>query len=304
MALTPRAMSEALAMSSSSSDYQKKMAKAMRVRSERHDQELLALKQEQNVQLDELKNEYARISEAEERRHTDELDRLKVESISNLDAVVYQTKREMEEECSREVEETKRQLEDEHAARLSMIINQHQEALAGMADQHQQDTRERMAMIAIQKDELNEAAKRLALQEAASRWEAETERRVYQVEMQLRNEHAQELESVRRECEVALRDLAAQHSQERQRLGGSMLDQREETRTITAQSEREKSLKRLGELRVELAAQHAAEIKAVQAEAESKVARERARGENFKEAALKAQEVNLSRETIKLRSHA
>ena len=50
-----------------------------------------------------------------------------------------------------------------------------------------------------------------------------------------------------------------------------MLDQREETRTITAQSEREKSLKRLGELRVELAAQHAAEIKAVQAEAETKV---------------------------------
>jgi hypothetical protein len=66
-----------------------------------------------------------------------------------------------------------------------------------------------LAQIAQQKDGLHEGDKQLALKEAARQWEGLLEDRVQQVQEAMAVEHNMEIESIRRECEASLRDLAA-----------------------------------------------------------------------------------------------
>jgi hypothetical protein len=58
-----RSLDDALSHSTSSHDYQKKMAKAMRLRAERHDQQLTLLKEKHAKELAEVREEAAQREE-------------------------------------------------------------------------------------------------------------------------------------------------------------------------------------------------------------------------------------------------
>mmetsp|Transcript_1630 Transcript_1630/g.3085 ORF Transcript_1630/g.3085 Transcript_1630/m.3085 type:complete len:395 (+) Transcript_1630:33-1217(+) len=284
-----RGLSDTLANSSSSADYQRKMAKAMRVRSERHDQAISVLKNEHQAEVAAMTNNFRMAAEADERRHQRELSTQNEEAMMLLEKTLDAARKEKDDEWRRVLDEMRHELEEDHSNRLSAVITQNQETLRGANEQHAFEVRERMSQIAQQKDDLHEGDKKLALKEAARQWEGLLEERVKQVQEAMTLEHDMEIEGIRRECEASLRDLAAKHAQERLRLGGDMLDQREETRLVVAKSEKEKSQKKLDELRESLEVQFAAKEDAMHHEMLAELTLERSKFEEEKHAALKNQ---------------
>jgi hypothetical protein len=201
----------------------------MRVRSERHDQTVAALKEEHQAEIEALMDNFRVMTEANARRHEIELTQQAEDSESQAQLALENLRREIDCEWTHALEEDRRRLEQEHSERLAAVMNQHQvvpsprchhfqslfspcpqkEMLRTVSDQHQLDLRERTAQMAQQKDELHEGDKEFALREAAKQWETLLQQRLRQVEDALATDHNLELESVRRECESALNDLAS-----------------------------------------------------------------------------------------------
>ena len=77
MARTPvmeRSLDDVLRDSTGSADFQKKMAKAMRVRAERHEHALTLLKHEHAAQIAKMQEEARELKEAVERQHKEEME--------------------------------------------------------------------------------------------------------------------------------------------------------------------------------------------------------------------------------------
>ena len=265
----------------------------MRVRAERHDQALVALKREHQAHVEALTSDFKRSEQELSQRHNDAVQRLKDESIARLDAAVESNRREKDDECARIANGLRYELEEAHKRNLSSMMQQHQDALQGISEQHKVEIREKVAQMAIQKDELHVGDKQVAIREAARDWELETERRVRQRESELRYEHEQELEKVQQSCKEMVESLAAQHAEERQKMGGDMLDQREEIRSMTAKFEQAKAAKLLEEAAGRLGDEHAAALASLRSVHEGAMEAERERLFRQKAEALRAKEAEL-----------
>ena len=262
----------------------------MRVRSERYDGALTALKKDHQVHIDELTAAFQRDAEAEAQRHHADILRERDEAADRLENAVEEMRRSKNEELAHAIEGIRADLDEAHNSRLASVMNQQQEMHQGVVERHQAELRSRMALVAQQKDELHHADKQLALKDAQSTFEKIMNQRVLDAEDRMREELAHELESVRRECARTIQALETQvgsfsgclflnltiffvwfammplclarppqHKEERQRLSVDMLDQREETRSITAKSQEEKAIRREAKLRQDLAVVHATE---------------------------------------------
>jgi hypothetical protein len=283
----------------------------MRVRSQRHDQALVELKSQQQSQLVQLDADAQRAAEEQARRHQAELQRQSEAATDRLEAHVENMRRAKDAETARALDKLRYQLEENHNSRLSAVMSQHQEAFQGLQDQHKAGLRERMSHMAMQKDELSQADKSEALKEARAAWATEAARMMEHAEAQLGYEHVKEIDSIRLECERTIQDLTTkvhahslnvahrlthtlalwQHAQERQRLGGDMLDDREATRAVTAKAEQEKAAKAEVTLTQKLAAKYEAAMVELQQRCEHELMQAVAKVQGEQEAALRQQAV-------------
>lgn len=185
------------------------------VRAERHDNALVQLKREHQAHVESLTAEFKRDMETAAARHQQELDRSRAEGADNLNAAVEGMRRQQTSDSSRMLEDLRYELEEQHRVNLSAVMQQHQEALRGITEQHKLEMREKIAQMALQKDELHRGDKSVALKAAAQDWETEMNRRVRKCEDKLNREHSSEIESIRRECNAAIDSMATKVSAKR-----------------------------------------------------------------------------------------
>ncbi len=226
------------------------------MRSERHDQALAALKKEHDSRIDALNEESKQQVEALIRKHDFELQSLHDDMIARHSAEIEKIKAIKDEETLRAVEECRIHLEEVHNSRMSSVMSRNQEQMMALSEAHRAEMRERVSMIAQQKDELAEGDKQLALKMEKGHWEAMLERQRCQLEMELRAQFEEELSSVRRECETSLRELASEHFQERKRSNAEVLES-------AIKMEQEKAERKLASLRDSLSAEHVSDIESL-----------------------------------------